>query len=233
MLGKQTLILRLTCKILFFLYEQKNFKEALKEGVFSLTAARDSYKEICGNNGVNYDLMMKYTRFQTIALTPLTPHICEYIWRELLGNTSTITNQLWPVIHEQTENERKNIQALDFLQSTARGLRLKLRTHQQGIQKKIAKGITKGTEQPDAVNLYVSESVPAWQAICLKICMQLIEQKNDGSWPDMKEISQLLKKENEIKKYMKKAIGDTFGLTGWDYSCQTKIGDISSKFRCL
>ena len=37
-------------------YEQRNFKEGLKEGCFSLIAMRDAYREICGNTGVNNDL---------------------------------------------------------------------------------------------------------------------------------------------------------------------------------
>merc|ERR1712176_1010477 len=209
-------------------YEEKNFKMALREGVFSLISARDQYKEICGKDGVNYDLMMKYVRFQTIALAPLTPHCCEYIWREQLGNKESVTSHLWPVIHEQTEQERANIDALDFLQGTARDLRLKLRSHNQGIDKKRARGDKNVQDCPDSVNLYISDNVPQWQETILTICKNLIMKTEDkSSWPDMKAISKDLKGALD-KKYMKKAmpfvaaVRDNFllnGISALDHSC--------------
>ena len=216
-------------------YENRNFKEAVKEGVFSLISARDAYREICGQNGANKDLMMKYIKFQTIALTPVTPHICEYVWQKLLKEEESVTSQLWPVIHEQTENERNNIHALDFLQGTARDIRLKLRSN---IQLQIKKGQkakppipADKVEMPNAVNLYISETVPKWQEISLNICKKLIKKDTttgQNVWPDMKEISKEVKNNaKELSKYMKKVmpfvamVKDQFmleGVSALDYS---------------
>jgi len=73
-------------------YEKLLFKEALRTGFFELQAARDRYRELCGNPelGGEYmhkDLVLYFIKIQTILLAPICPHVAEHVYN-LLGNVS-------------------------------------------------------------------------------------------------------------------------------------------------
>ena len=66
-------------------YDKLLFKEALRVGFFELQAARDKYRELCGEGGMARQLVLQYIQWQAIILSPICPHVCEHVW-ELLGN---------------------------------------------------------------------------------------------------------------------------------------------------
>lgn len=71
-------------------YEKTLFKEALRTGFFELQAARDRYRELCGNpelggECMRKDLVLHFIKVQTILLSPICPHVAEYVY-QLLGN---------------------------------------------------------------------------------------------------------------------------------------------------
>lgn len=68
-------------------YSRMLYKEALRTGFFEFQAARDKYLQLSVLDGVNVTLIMKYIELQAIVLSPICPHICEYIWG-LLGKVS-------------------------------------------------------------------------------------------------------------------------------------------------
>ena len=72
-------------------YDKLLFKEALRVGFFELQAARDKYRELCGEGGMARQLVLQYIQWQAIILSPICPHVCEHVW-ELLGN------EVWTVI---------------------------------------------------------------------------------------------------------------------------------------
>lgn len=183
-------------------YDGVNFKEAVCNGVFELMAAKDTYKDICGRKGMNYDLVMKYIRFQIIAMTPITPHVMEYLWQKVLRRESSVCDALWPVIHSQTDQEISQIQQWKFVQTVARDMRLKYKSQLAAIEKKKAKGIK--TEEPVHVNLYVSDSLPTWQQTAIDVIKSNLGP--NGEWPEMKVISTALspKQKPELKRFGKK-----------------------------
>ncbi len=64
------------------------FKEALRTGFYELQAARDKYRELTSSEGgMHADLVFRFIRLQALLLSPICPHVSEYIW-ELLGNVS-------------------------------------------------------------------------------------------------------------------------------------------------
>ena len=67
-------------------YDRLNFKEALKHGFFELQSCRDAYVKATKmlNQKLNKRLIMQFIRAQAIALSPICPHVCEYIWMDLL-----------------------------------------------------------------------------------------------------------------------------------------------------
>lgn len=71
-------------------YEKLLFKEALRTGFFELQAARDKYRELCGNpelggECMHKNLVLHFIRIQTILLAPICPHVAEHVY-QLLGN---------------------------------------------------------------------------------------------------------------------------------------------------
>lgn len=62
-------------------YSKMLYKEALKTGFFEFQAARDKYLQLSALDGINSILTMKYIELQTILLSPICPHVCEYIWQ--------------------------------------------------------------------------------------------------------------------------------------------------------
>jgi len=85
-------------------YEQMLFKEALRTTFFEMQSSRDKYRELVGGEtNMNSELVMIFVELQVILLSPICPHITEYIWRtvlnkvrmnEILINTSNVLPNL-------------------------------------------------------------------------------------------------------------------------------------------
>lgn len=73
-----------------------------RTGFFELQTARDKYRELCGAAGMHVDLVFEYIRRQALLLSPLCPHVCEYIW-SLLNNKGSILHSQWPTVGEIDE----------------------------------------------------------------------------------------------------------------------------------
>lgn len=71
-----------------------------------MQAARDTYRELCGAAGMHVDLVFEFIQRQALLLSPICPHIAEYIW-SLLGNKGSILNTKWPVVGEINELDIK------------------------------------------------------------------------------------------------------------------------------
>lgn len=67
-------------------YEKMMFKEALRTGFFELQAARDKYREL-SLEGMDRSLVLKFIQIQALLLSPICPHVSEFVW-SLLGNVS-------------------------------------------------------------------------------------------------------------------------------------------------
>ena len=66
-------------------YSGMMYKEALRTGFFEFQSARDKYRELCFEP-MHSGLIFKFIETQLILLSPICPHICEYIWTDLLGH---------------------------------------------------------------------------------------------------------------------------------------------------
>lgn len=63
------------------------YKEALKTGFFELQAAKDKYVQLSTLDKINWTLIMKFIELQVILLSPICPHVSEYVWN-LIGKVS-------------------------------------------------------------------------------------------------------------------------------------------------
>jgi len=70
-------------------YSKMLYKEALRTGFYEFQAIRDKYLQLSAIDGINWTLIMRYIELQIILLSPICPHICEYIW-EFIGKVSKV-----------------------------------------------------------------------------------------------------------------------------------------------
>ena len=66
-------------------YGAMMYKEALRTGFFELQSVRDKYRELCFEP-MHSGLIFRFIRTQLVLLSPICPHVCEYIWMNLLEN---------------------------------------------------------------------------------------------------------------------------------------------------
>lgn len=71
-------------------------KDALKYGFFELQRARDEYLVTIDSEGLHCDLLMWWNRVQALALTPVTPHYAEWIWKKIVGESGSMQHALFP-----------------------------------------------------------------------------------------------------------------------------------------
>ncbi|CAF4160835.1 unnamed protein product, partial [Adineta steineri] len=183
-------------------YEKMLFKDVIKTGFFELQIARDNYRDSCAESEkMNLHLLKKYIEVQTILLSPICPHICDYVYQFLYPGT-TIMNAKWPIAGEVDESL---IDSYNYLTDTAHDFRLRYKsytTQQTNPKSKEIKAQSHLT--PTHGTIYVAKSYPSWQTFVINELKQLYSS-NNKTLPDNKQLSSHFKDRKEIdKKYVKK-----------------------------
>ena len=65
-------------------YGKMLFKEALRTGFFEFQAIKDKYIVLSASEKPKLDLLKKFIEIQAVILSPICPHVSEYVW-EMLG----------------------------------------------------------------------------------------------------------------------------------------------------
>lgn len=179
-------------------YNRMLFKEALKSGFFELQAARDKYRELCSEGGMHVELVTKYIEVQAKLMSPICPHVAEYVW-ELLGNKTSILHSCWPVAGDVDEVA---VRASNYLMDAAHSFRVYLKNH--CALKKPKKGETpKPEKKPNKAVIWVAKEFPKWQRIILTTLKEL---NGPDGLPDNKTISSRLSQLDELRKYSKRVM---------------------------
>ncbi|XP_005104027.1 leucine--tRNA ligase, cytoplasmic [Aplysia californica] len=173
-------------------YDAYLFKAALRTGLFEFQAKRDRYRELA-MEGVHRDLVFRYIELQALLMSPICPHIAEYIWG-LLGKKESVMHASWP---QAGPIDEKLIEAAQYLSEAA---------HEFRLRRKAALNPGKGKKVvsiPTHAVIWVAKTYPPWQNTVLTTLKKLY-QANNKSFPDNKVIAHEFKDKAELKKYMKK-----------------------------
>ncbi|CAA0283425.1 unnamed protein product [Arabidopsis thaliana] len=163
-------------------YKECLFREALKNGVYDLQAARDEYRNSCGSDeNMNHDLILNFMDVQTRLIEPICPQFAEYVWRKLLKKEGSVVTAGWP-----TSNEPDLVlkSANKYLQDSIVLMRKLLGS------KKAAK---KGAQVTAA---------PAGKAHCLKFLQSKFDQQTYRFAPDAEiiaELKEILQKDGQAE----------------------------------
>lgn len=136
------------------------YKDALKNGFYTLLAARDSYRDATAHDGgMHLDLVNSFIRIQALLLAPIAPHVAEHIWSTILSEPTSIQNAQWPK-HDKVD------QLVLEQAACVRGTLRIVREAEGAYLKRKAKGKKSGEfdiTKPKGIKIYVSSSFPAWQ----------------------------------------------------------------------
>ena len=186
-------------------YNEMLFREALRTGFFEMQAARDKYRELCGAEGMHWDLVEKFIQWQAIALSPICPHVAENIW-EIISTPEkgSVLKQLWPTAQDVDE---MCIKKSEYLMEAAREFRLKLKSAAAPPKTKKGKPSESETpKKPTHATVYIAKTYPSWQCMVLSKLKEMYKTSNTSEAPDNKAISQEMGKIVELKKWMKKVM---------------------------
>lgn len=78
-------------------YKKTLYRDAIKYGFYDFQSMRDRYRETtadCG--GMHGPLVKRWLEYQAILLAPVCTHWSEYVYSELLKQTSSVLAGVWP-----------------------------------------------------------------------------------------------------------------------------------------
>jgi len=186
--------------------ESMSYKEALRTGFFELQLSRDKYREMClaTDSFMREDLIFRFIRVQLHLLSPVCPHLTDYIWRHILpgtpgfvGMSKSILTSSWP---EAGKVDELIVKSSQHLMDTSHDFRIRMKKLQNP-----PKGKKDPPPKSTHATIYVAKSFPPWQTCVLTKLSELYE-KGSGTFPDNKVILGELKGEPELAKAMKKVM---------------------------
>jgi leucyl-tRNA synthetase len=151
----------------FAAYQATNYREALKCGFYELQNARDRYRDVTvlhGTVGMSWPIVYRFMKVQALLLLPLAPHFSEYVWTDIMGESKTIREELFPTAGPVDESL---IAGSLFMQKLSHSLHIALENELN--PKKGKKGPAVAVEPPNSIEIYVAVAYPRWQEQAIEI----------------------------------------------------------------
>lgn len=166
-------------------YDAHLFRAALRSGFYNLTGARDLYRDAVAAVGVGMHskLVRRYAELQSLLLSPIAPHWCEYVWTEVLGNDHSIQVARWPT---DCPKPNRALQATaEYQQTTSSAVTAALGQLVKRLAKNSKKGGAPGAGQPSIfdprsapfrLRIFFTESLPGWQERCIDLVTTALKE---------------------------------------------------------
>ncbi|KAI9820765.1 MAG: cytosolic leucyl tRNA synthetase [Pycnora praestabilis] len=178
-------------------YENTMYKLALKSSLYDFLSARDFYREATSAAGIGMhrDLVARYLVLQALVLTPIAPHWAEYLWLEVLKKSSTIQNELFPILPEASAGLSA---AREYVRSTTSNIT----SAEAAQQKKKDKGknIAFDPKLPKKLTIFAAAKYPAWQEKYIDLVREAFDETSLSV--NDKELNPKVSKMGEMKKAM-------------------------------
>lgn len=124
---------------------------------------------------VHQKLIRKFIESQALILSPICPHVTEFVW-ELLGHKESILKARWPVV---PQFDRVLINSGAYLNQVARDFRLRLKSY---LTTTTSKGGQKANKtsfgKPTHGTVWIAKNYPLWQSIILDLLQEKYYVRN-------------------------------------------------------
>eukprot|EP00435_Cladocopium_sp_Y103_P016445 s217_g4.t1 len=198
-------------------YTKMLFTDALRCVWYDLENLRSQYS-ILTNGDVHREVVERLLESQTIALSPIAPHFCENLWRNVLKKDTLVVKQRWP--------ESKPIDAFlarqyALIQGSLRSFRLQLEKFKTPKKKgKKSKEAPKVPPKPTHAIIFVAKNYKPWQMEVLKV-LQGIELNEDNE-PVEKNFMGQLREAESIKAFPKQTMKQAMPFASFVMSKEVK-----------
>eukprot|EP00438_Fugacium_kawagutii_P008240 Skav226259 [mRNA] locus=scaffold2708:111537:123105:- [translate_table: standard] len=139
-------------------YTKMLFTDALRCVWYDLENLRSQYS-ILTNGDVHGEVVERLLETQTITLSPIAPHFCEFLWRNVLQKDSLVVKQSWPSSPKAVDPFLARQYAL--IQGSLRSFRLQLEKYK--TPKKSKKKSKEVPPKPTHAIIFVAKSYKPWQ----------------------------------------------------------------------
>ncbi|PRT55682.1 Leucine--tRNA ligase, cytoplasmic [Wickerhamiella sorbophila] len=152
-------------------YEATHYKAALKSGLFDLQIARDYYRDVTNSLGLrmHQSLVKRYIEVQALLLTPIAPHFGEYVWREVLGNKTTVHDAKFPT--PDAPVDQSVIDSINYVRDVSRAIR----EAEGQLMKKKKKGTSFDPKAPSSLTIYIADAFPEWQESYIELVRDALD----------------------------------------------------------
>ncbi|PWA01672.1 hypothetical protein BB558_002217 [Smittium angustum] len=151
-------------------YEASSYRLALKNAFYEMLSARDWYREVTTVSGLNMhkSVLTKFISRLALIMVPITPHWSEHLWTHILGNKTSILNEVFSVSDLITESSLKhidsNVSVGEYIKKLVRSIRdAETQLIKQSKAKKLKTVVNFDPNQPKSLIITVSQFYPKWQ----------------------------------------------------------------------
>ncbi|CAF0849547.1 unnamed protein product [Adineta steineri] len=187
-------------------YDNMLYKEVLKHGFFQLQKSRDNYRELYSETEqLNIPLLKHFIEIQALILSPICPHICDYVYQLLYPNKS-IMEAKWPIAGEI---DQSLIDSCEYLLDTVHDFRTR----------------SKKFKDHNKATIYVAANYPQWQTFIINELKNICQE--NSSFPDTKTLASHFTNLKGIDtKYTKK-------IMPFVSYCQTLVNEANNNIHIL
>lgn len=122
---------------------------------------------------MNVALVLRFIEVQALLLTPIAPHVAEYLWSTILEHHSSVQLAQFPKIDAPVDHAV--LDSAVYTRSTIK----EIRDGELAFAKKKGKGKTVSFDptKPKGVKIYVASGFPEWQEAAVAIVRRAFDEE--------------------------------------------------------